>query len=580
MSLLDFLNSDDARLGIGLLAAGGYSPTPLSTGQRIAGALQGVQAQRESSEDRAWKRRLLQSQMAENESQNQLRMHKIAQAQQQAEDERRFLGLGGASGGADSAPVGMPGGASAGTGGAPSGPGGAPEGMTAAAIAQRYGMPLDQVIADYKFNGGKKIAEFIGKSREPNWVNVNGNLVNTNAQGFQGGVQGGVSAGNDGRVTAWQPDGRGGLVVGAPRGAFDTYSAYQDIGARTGAAYSPGRPVLGADGRTYGQSQLAEVGAAPPVPMIGPGAGAAMPPAPGRGPVNGQPIPRPMAPRAGDTDRVAIFSQERRNAAQRLQEAQQSGDPAAISRAQSDVVNLEREIQSSRINLPPLTASAMPVASRAPTPMIGPGAGRGVVNPPAGGAAGAIDFSPAEKAAQEAERTRAVEQAKADVALGSKQAEAAPKKATQQRATIDQADRIIEMVRDASSMVGKSSAGLAGPTMANVPGTTARDLRATMGSIKANLGFAELQAMRDNSPTGGALGQVAVQELEALQSTVASLDQGQSPAQLERSLKKIDGHMEKWKKTVQQAASEGPQAAPPAQPMRAVLPSGWSVKVK
>lgn len=52
----------------------------------------------------------------------------------------------------------------------------------------------------------------------------------------------------------------------------------------------------------------------------------------------------------------------------------------------------------------------------------------------------------------------------------------------------------------------------------------ARSNYSAVKTIQANLGFDALQAMRDASPTGGALGQVAVQELEMLQSTVANLD--------------------------------------------------------
>lgn len=46
MGLLDGLFSDDARLGIGLLAAGGYQPTKMSFGQRVAQALQGEDARK------------------------------------------------------------------------------------------------------------------------------------------------------------------------------------------------------------------------------------------------------------------------------------------------------------------------------------------------------------------------------------------------------------------------------------------------------------------------------------------------------------------------------------------------------
>lgn len=72
----------------------------------------------------------------------------------------------------------------------------------------------------------------------------------------------------------------------------------------------------------------------------------------------------------------------------------------------------------------------------------------------------------------------------------------------------------------------------------------ARAIFSAVNTVKANLGFAELKKMRDESPTGGALGQVAVQELEMLQSTVASLDQTEpnfkdNLAQVEELYKRI-----------------------------------------
>ena len=83
--------------------------------------------------------------------------------------------------------------------------------------------------------------------------------------------------------------------------------------------------------------------------------------------------------------------------------------------------------------------------------------------------------------------------------------------------------------------------------------TDARNLQAKLETVKANLGFDRLQQMRDNSPTGGALGAVAVQELTALQSTVASLDQLQSPPQLRNALDKIDRHYTRWLDVMKQA---------------------------
>jgi hypothetical protein len=130
----------------------------------------------------------------------------------------------------------------------------------------------------------------------------------------------------------------------------------------------------------------------------------------------------------------------------------------------------------------------------------------------------------------------------ADIKAG----ELGAKREKSQQAALAQADRIITTVDSALKKVGYSTSGV-GSVVAGVPGTTARDLKSELETVKANLGFAELQAMREASPTGGALGAIAVQELTALQSTVASLDQGQSPPQLQQSLKKIRGHLQKLK---------------------------------
>lgn len=70
-----------------------------------------------------------------------------------------------------------------------------------------------------------------------------------------------------------------------------------------------------------------------------------------------------------------------------------------------------------------------------------------------------------------------------------------------------------------------------------IAGQGALDLGKTLDTIKANIGFEELQTMRDNSPTGGALGQVTERELAFLQSTIANIEQSQSEDQLKANLK-------------------------------------------
>ena len=70
-------------------------------------------------------------------------------------------------------------------------------------------------------------------------------------------------------------------------------------------------------------------------------------------------------------------------------------------------------------------------------------------------------------------------------------------------------------------------------------GSPAINLQATITAIQANIGFDRLQTMREESPTGGALGQVAVQELVALQATLGSLDLRQDPKLIKETLEHV-----------------------------------------
>jgi hypothetical protein len=121
------------------------------------------------------------------------------------------------------------------------------------------------------------------------------------------------------------------------------------------------------------------------------------------------------------------------------------------------------------------------------------------------------------------------------------------------------ADRIINTVDEAIPLVGYLSAGLAGGL--NIPGTQGRNLEEALKTVKANLGFDRLQQMRDASKTGGALGQVAVKELEALQASIASLDRGQSPDVLKRNLEDIKFYYTRWSKAVR-GEDPGPAVRP------------------
>ena len=73
-----------------------------------------------------------------------------------------------------------------------------------------------------------------------------------------------------------------------------------------------------------------------------------------------------------------------------------------------------------------------------------------------------------------------------------------------------------------------------------VPGTDAHRLGNLLQTIKGNIGFDYLQAMREASPTGGALGQVSNQELSTLQSVFGSLEQTQGEADLKYNLQLLN----------------------------------------
>ncbi len=69
-----------------------------------------------------------------------------------------------------------------------------------------------------------------------------------------------------------------------------------------------------------------------------------------------------------------------------------------------------------------------------------------------------------------------------------------------------------------------------------IPGSDAQKVKNLLATVKGNIGFDKLQAMRDASPTGGALGQVSERELTFLQSVFGSLEQDQNAEDLRYNL--------------------------------------------
>lgn len=95
--------------------------------------------------------------------------------------------------------------------------------------------------------------------------------------------------------------------------------------------------------------------------------------------------------------------------------------------------------------------------------------------------------------------------------------------------------RVLDAVEKNPNLV----AGPIGSMLAQLPGTGAHDVASMLGTIRANVGFDRLQAMRAASPTGGALGAVSDSENKMLQATLGALEQSQSPQQFATNLRRL-----------------------------------------
>lgn len=157
--------------------------------------------------------------------------------------------------------------------------------------------------------------------------------------------------------------------------------------------------------------------------------------------------------------------------------------------------------------------------------------------------------------------------------LAAKREEERPKATLSVQQARAQSRNVMSKVDDALKLTGRFTSGASGSVGSIIPGTQAYDLSKTLDTIKANLGFKELAAMRAASPTGGALGSVTERELSLLESAVNSLDQGQSREQLVKNLNAVKTHYENYLKAVEQdyEGKYGKLADPNAPPS----PSGW-----
>jgi hypothetical protein len=99
---------------------------------------------------------------------------------------------------------------------------------------------------------------------------------------------------------------------------------------------------------------------------------------------------------------------------------------------------------------------------------------------------------------------------------------------------------MISLAADLKSRVGPLTAGPVGAVAGFIPGTSAFTLKEEMvKTLGGNIAFDRLQQMREESKTGGALGQVAVQELDALRGSLGALNSSMNPQDLQRNLDRV-----------------------------------------
>lgn len=204
--------------------------------------------------------------------------------------------------------------------------------------------------------------------------------------------------------------------------------------------------------------------------------------------------------------------------------------------------------------------SPLPVLPGGPQPSPGPAGVQTPVGAPSGGGAGIQTPAPGMPAAPVGDLRpvmppsidpRAQEEAarakKAGTLAGEREgslperlkaAKSAMSELEAQQGVVQQdIDRAIALAQ--SGGVGPLGTTGWGSLMSAVPGSDAGNLASTLNTIKANIGFDKLQAMREASPTGGALGQVSERENVLLQSVLGALDQSQSQDQFVANLQRL-----------------------------------------
>jgi hypothetical protein len=442
--ILDFLQSPDAQLGIGLLAAGGPTTDPNQTGfgQRLAGAMNSVTANQQV----ALRAKLMQSQIDENAAQNLLRQQQALDAQRNQAVVSEWIAGGGAGGkGLDFSP---------------------------------------ERLAQLKL-AGKDMTD-VAKLAQPNWQNINGNLVNTNDPSFKGGIQEGVFAGADGRINVLRKNANGELISGAPSGSAETFRTFEDAKNQSAAGQKV-QKVWNKETKQYDYETEANIAA------------------------------RATAPQGG----YANEGQMRVTA-----NGDMGADPKAIAR---EIKAVQNDLLTKKLDEPSRQALKAHLADLQSQ-------GQRVGAPQSSNFS--AEPSADEQAKIEATRTRAVDTAKADVVRDTGDQKKA-KSAGEMIAAVQRARELLkqgptasgagEMVDKAAAWIGKSTAGgevaakldiVAGDLLNNVPRMEGPQSDGDRVEYKIQAGRAADRSV----PTPQRM--AAMDELERLQSKYAKLNGG------------------------------------------------------
>ena len=200
------------------------------------------------------------------------------------------------------------------------------------------------------------------------------------------------------------------------------------------------------------------------------------------------------------------------------------------------------------------------------TGMTGMGGGAGVPSggfPMGGGAAVPSIGTPTGNAARPAPQPMTPR-------LTPKQAQALAAEAPAARAAMASSTSGLDRLAAAATQIKddpalKNITGMMGK-FPNLPGSAAANVEANLQTLSSQVAFNVLQAMRDASKTGGALGAVSEKEMALLENNLAALAKSQSAEAFRTNLQKIIDFTTESKQRLQSAYADQFSALAPAEP--------------